>query len=139
MSEKMTRGGPVECSFKNKGTAKVQTPSSSTNSVGAKICLHRRSWSRGSHGRRRDLQRKSKPELGVLRQDPSTLKSVLCLNKNGVLERKFLQSFGIEDRAYRIMYLGSLFIGRGSNGLIANVCNRLVVGRVGPGGISCGE
>ena len=57
-------------------------------SVGAKICLHQRSWSRGSRGRRRDLQGKSKSEVGLLRQDPPTLKSVLCLNKNGVLERR---------------------------------------------------
>ena len=56
--------------------------------VGAKICLRRRSWSRGSRGHCRDLQGKSKPEVGLLRQDPPTLKSVLCLNKNGVLERK---------------------------------------------------
>ena len=56
--------------------------------VGAKICLRRRSWSRESRGRRRDLQRKSKPEVGLLWQDPPTLKSVLCLNKNGVLERR---------------------------------------------------
>ena len=54
--------------------------------VGAKIRLRWRSWSRG---RRWDLQKKSKPEVGLLRQDPPTLKSVLCLNKNGVLERKF--------------------------------------------------
>ena len=57
-------------------------------SVCAKIRLRRRSWSRGSRGRRRDLQRKSKPEVGLLRQDPPMLKSVLCLNKNGVLERR---------------------------------------------------
>ena len=88
MSEKITRGGSVERSFKNKGTAEV-SPSSSANPVGAKIRLRRRSWSRGSRGRYRDLQKKSKPELGLLRQDPPTLKSVLCLNKNGVLERKF--------------------------------------------------
>ena len=36
----------------------------------------------------RDLQGKSKPEVGLLRQDPPTLKSVSCLNKNGVLERR---------------------------------------------------
>ena len=89
MLEKMTRDGPVERSFKNKGTVKVQTPSSSANPVGAKICLCQRSWSRGSRGRRRNLQRKSKPEVGLLRQDPPTLKSVLYLNKNGVLEWKF--------------------------------------------------
>ena len=88
MSEKVTGGGPVERSFKNKGTAKTQPPYSSANPVGAKIYRRQRSWSRGSHGRRRDLQRKSKPELGVLRQDPPMLKSVLCLNKNGVLERR---------------------------------------------------
>ena len=64
MSEKMTRGGPVERFFKNKGTAEVQAPSSSANHVGAKICLRRRSWSRGSRGRRRDLQKKSKLEVG---------------------------------------------------------------------------
>ena len=85
----MIEGGPVECSFKNKGITKTQGPSSSANLVGAKIRLHRRSWSRGSHDRRRDLQKKSKPEVGLLRQDPLMLKSVLCLNKNGVLERKF--------------------------------------------------
>ena len=56
--------------------------------VGAKICLRRGSWSRKSRGRRQDLQRKSKPEVGLLRQDPPTIKSVLCLNKNGVLERR---------------------------------------------------
>ena len=89
MSEKMTRGGFVERSFKNKGTAKVRRPSSSANPVGAKIHLRRRSWSCGGRGRRRDLQKKSKPEMGLLRQDPTTLKSVLCLNKNGVLEQKF--------------------------------------------------
>ena len=57
--------------------------------VGAKIHRRRRSWSQGSRGRHWDLQRKSKPELGVLRQDPPMLKSVLYLNKNGVLEQKF--------------------------------------------------
>ena len=57
--------------------------------VGAKILLRRRSWSRGSRGRHQDLQKKSKPEVGLLWQDPPTLKSVLCLNKNGVLEQKF--------------------------------------------------
>ena len=89
MSEKMTGGSPVERSLKNKGTAKTQHPSSSANPVGVKIHRHRRSWSRGSRGHRRDLQRKSKPELRVLWQDPPMLKSVLCLNKNGVLEQKF--------------------------------------------------
>ena len=84
----MAGGGSVERSFKNKGAAKIQDPSSSANPVGAKIRLHRRSWSRGSRGRHRDLQGKSKPEVGLLRQDPPTLKSVLCLNKNGVLERR---------------------------------------------------
>ena len=64
-------------------------PEPALASVGVKIRLRRRSWSRGSRGRRRDLQRKSKPEVGLLRQDPPTLKSVLCLNKNGVLEQKF--------------------------------------------------
>ena len=88
MSEKMTKGGPVERSFKNKGTAEV-APSSSANPVGAKIHLHWRSWSRGSRGHHRDLQKKSKLEVGLLRQNPPMLKSVLCLNKNGVLERKF--------------------------------------------------
>ena len=57
--------------------------------VGAKICLRRRSWSRGSRGHHRNLQKKSKSEVGLLQQDPLTLKSVLCLNKNGVLKRKF--------------------------------------------------
>ena len=85
--EEAIEGGSVERSFKNKGIAKARS-SSSANPVGTKIHLHRRSWSRGSHGRRRDLQRKSKPEVGLLRQDPPTLKSVLCLNKNGVLERR---------------------------------------------------
>ena len=85
MSEKITRGSFVERSFKNKGTAKVYRPSSSANPVGAKICLRRRNWSRG---RRRDLQKKPKPEVGLLRQDPPTLKSVLYLNKNEVLEQK---------------------------------------------------
>ena len=88
MPEKMAGSGSVERSFKNKGIAKVQPPSSSANPVGAEIRLRRRSWSWGSRGRRRDLQRKSKPEVGLLRQDPPTLKSVLCLNKNGVLERR---------------------------------------------------
>ena len=60
-----------------------------TTLVGAKICLRRRGWSRGSRSRRWDLQKKSKQELGLLQQDPPMLKSVLCLNKNGVLERKF--------------------------------------------------
>ena len=82
----MPGGNPVECCFKNKGTAKVQAPSSSANPVGAKIRLRRRSWSRGHH---RDLQKKSKPEVGLLRQEPPMLKSVLCLNKNRVLEQKF--------------------------------------------------
>ena len=86
VSEETIGGGSVERSFKNKGTAKPQAPSSSVNPVGAKIRLRRRSW---SHGRRRDLQKKSKPEVGLLQQDPPMLKSVLCLNKNGVLERKF--------------------------------------------------
>ena len=86
MPEKMPWGGPVERSFKNKGTAKTQAPSSSVNSVGAKIRLHRRSWSRGSHSHHRDLQKKSKLEVGLLRQDPPMLKLVLCLNKNGMLE-----------------------------------------------------
>ena len=35
------------------------------------------------------LQKKSKPEVGLLWQDPPMLKSVLCLNKNGVLKQKF--------------------------------------------------
>ena len=35
--------------------------------VGAKIRLRQRSWSRGSRGRRRDLQGKSKSEVGLLR------------------------------------------------------------------------
>ena len=61
------RDGSVEHSFKNKGAAKTQAPSSSVNPVGAKICLRRRSWSQGSRGRRRDLQKKSKPEGGLLR------------------------------------------------------------------------
>ena len=60
-----------------------------TVSVGAKIRLHWRSWSRRGRGRLRDLQKKSRPEVGLLRQDPLMLKSVLYLNKNGVLERKF--------------------------------------------------
>ena len=84
----MTGGGPIERSFKNKGTAKTHPPSSA-NPVGAKIHLRQRSWSRGSRDRRRDLQKKSKPELGLLQQDPPMLESVLCLNKNGVLEQKF--------------------------------------------------
>ena len=54
--------------------------------IGAKIRLRRRSWSCGGHGHCWDLQKKSKLEVGLLRQDPSMLKSVLCLNKNGVLE-----------------------------------------------------
>ena len=82
----MTGDGPVESSFKNKGTAKTQAPFSSVNPVGAKIHRCRRSWSRGSRSYRRDLQRKSKPEVGVLRQDPLTLKSVLYFNRNKVLE-----------------------------------------------------
>ena len=88
MPDKMTGGGSVERSFKNKGTAKTQPLPLAPNPVGAKIRLRRRSWSRGSRGRRRDLQGKSKPEVGLLRQDPPTLKSVLYLNKNGVLERR---------------------------------------------------
>ena len=80
------RDGSVERSFKNKGTAKTQPPSSSANPVGAKICRRRMSWSCGSRGRRWNLQRKSQPEVGLLRQDPPTLMSVLCLNKNGALE-----------------------------------------------------
>ena len=56
------------------------------NSVGAKFCRRQRSWSRGDRGRRKDLQGKSKLELGVLWQDPPTLKSVLCFNRNGVLK-----------------------------------------------------
>ena len=88
MSEETIEGGSVERSFKNKGTAEVRRPPSSANPVGAKIRLRRKSWSRGSRGRRRDLQRKSKPEVGLLRQDPPMLKSVLYLNKNGVLEQK---------------------------------------------------
>ena len=54
--------------------------------VGAEFHRGRRSWSWDDRGRYRDLQRKSKPELGVLRQDPPMLKSVLCFNKNGVLK-----------------------------------------------------
>ena len=80
--------GSVELSFKNKGTAKTQAPSSSANPVGAKICRRRMSWSWGSRDRRRDLQRKSQSEVVLLRQDPPTLKSVLCLNKNGALEQR---------------------------------------------------
>ena len=99
MSERMTGGGPVEHSFKNKGTAKTQAPSSSANSVGAEFRRSQRSWSWDDRDRRWDLQRKSKPELGVLRQDPPTLKSVHCFNRNRVLERKFWQSFEIEFRA----------------------------------------
>ena len=68
MLEKMIGGGPVERSFKNKGATKTQAPSSSANPVGAKIHLHRRSWSQGSRGRRWDLQKKSKSEVGLLRQ-----------------------------------------------------------------------
>ena len=67
MPEKMIEGDPIERSFKNKGTTKVQGPSSSANPVGAKIHLRQRSWSRGGCSRRRDLQRKSKLELGLLR------------------------------------------------------------------------
>ena len=37
MSEKMTEISPVEHSFKNKGTAKTQPPSSNANSVGAEF------------------------------------------------------------------------------------------------------
>ena len=44
------------------------SPSSSANPVGAKIHLRRRGWSRGSRGRRRDLQKKSKPEVGLLEE-----------------------------------------------------------------------
>ena len=86
VSEETIGGGSAERSFKNKGAAKTQGPSSSANPVGAKIYLRRRSWSRGRHW---DLQKKSKLEVGLLRQDPPTLRSVLCLNKNGALERKF--------------------------------------------------
>ena len=96
MLEKMTGISPVEHSFKNKGTTKTQGPSSSINFVGAKIYRCWRSWSWDDHGRRWDLQRKSKPELGVLWQDPPMLKSVLCFNRNGVLKQKFWQSFEIE-------------------------------------------
>ena len=38
-----------------------------TVTVGAKTHLRRISWSRRSRGRRRDLQGKSKPEVGLLR------------------------------------------------------------------------
>ena len=54
--------------------------------VGAKFRRGQRSWSWDDRGRYRNLQRKSKPELGVLRQDPPMLKSVLCFNRNRVLE-----------------------------------------------------
>ena len=67
MLKKMIGDSPVEYSFKNKGPAKTQYPSSSVNSVGAEFYRRRRSWSRGDCGRRRDLQEKSKPELGVHR------------------------------------------------------------------------
>ena len=96
MSEKMIGISPIEYSFKNKGTAKTHGPSFSANSIGAESHRSRRSWSWDDRGCYRDLQRKSKSKLGVLRQDPPTLKSVLCFNKNGVLEQKFWQSFEIE-------------------------------------------
>ena len=37
ISKKMTKDSPVEYSFKNKGTAKTQGPSSSVNSVGTEF------------------------------------------------------------------------------------------------------
>ena len=86
MLKKMIEDSPIEYSFKNKDTAKTQDPSSSTNSVGAEFHRRRRSWSGDDRGHRRDLQGKSKPALGVLRQDPLILKSVLCLNRNRVPE-----------------------------------------------------
>ena len=67
MLKKITGDSPVEYSFKNKGPAKTQPPSSSANSVGAKFHRHWRSWSREDRDRCRYMQRKSKPEIGVLR------------------------------------------------------------------------
>ena len=89
MSKKMTEDSPIEYSFKNKGPAKTQAPSSSVSSIGAEFHRCRRSWSRGDHDRRRDLQGKSKLELGVLQQDPAMLKSALYFNRNGVLDWNF--------------------------------------------------
>ena len=74
MSKKMTGDNPVAHFFKNKDLAKTQSPSSSANSVGAEFHRRRRSWSQGDHVCHRDLQKKSKPKLGVLRQDPPMLK-----------------------------------------------------------------
>ena len=89
MSEKMTGDSPVEYSFKNKGTAKTHRPPSSVNFVGAEFRRCRSCWSRDDRGHRRDLQGKSKSELGVLRQDPPMLKLVLCFNRNGALKWDF--------------------------------------------------
>ena len=47
--------GPVEHSFKNKGTVKIQDPSSSANSVSAEFHRRQRSWSRGDRIRHRNL------------------------------------------------------------------------------------
>ena len=38
VSKKMTEDSPVEYSFKNKGTAKTQDPSSNVNFVSAEFC-----------------------------------------------------------------------------------------------------
>ena len=86
MSEETIEGGSIERSFKNKGTVEVRPLPL------APILLVQKSACVGEAGVRevavadRDLQRKSKSEVGLLRQDPPTLQSVLCLNKNGVLE-----------------------------------------------------
>ena len=110
MLEKMIGIGPVDHSFKNKGTAKTRPLPL------APILLVQNPVKVGEAGAGmtaatdRDLQRKSKLELGVLRQDPPTLKSVLCFNRNGVLERKFWQSFEIELSAFRRTYLGGPYL-----------------------------
>ena len=78
--------------------------------VGAKICLRRRSWSRGSHGRHRDLQRKSKPEVGLLRQDPPMLKSVLCLNKNGVVAPRLILMITKQIEGIQIFLFEKVFM-----------------------------
>ena len=61
----------------------------SLDNVGVELRRCRKSWSRGDHGRRRNLQGKSKSELEVLQQDPPTLSqystSIEMEHSNGIL------------------------------------------------------
>ena len=89
MSKKMAGDSPIEYSFKNKGPAKTQAPSSSINSVGAEFCRCQRSWSRGDHDHHRDLQGKSKLELGGAPTRPSDAQVSTLLQQKWSTRMKF--------------------------------------------------